>query len=432
MAADADAESVLGRIGSSPIAHQMVGATVYEGLRDPAPGESRLGNMITAGGAMFIFGKAGEMTQGLTGWSLLGARAATGAVAMAGSRTLADGITQGRLPTWSELGQSAATGALLNTVMPPLLSRIGSEPVRPAWSLNMAPELTPALRSTPFDQSPLQPAAARTVDGTPESGGDSSASTADGVPEGLTYKGTRTVTVIHGSTDGGPYADLADYRWRGQAFGSAPMQVYDLAGRPETEIIYPTAPADYPRLTLADTAKLIESTPAPSLIKSVTVYDTEHPDQAWQRQTTGNPSLTLLAEVKPTGEMSLFRPQAGTLTDDTAIHEWSHLHEQADPAADSAMSSASNLESLHSTSSTIQTGDAEVAPILSEKLLGSDQTISALTALNNPIRSAIWAQSMEDRLTSLGPESQGSMHDSYTQRVELIQRLSLPEAQSRL
>ncbi len=105
---------------------------MYEGLKNPNEGESRIGNMLAVGTAFGVFGLGGKLTSDLTGLSLYGARAGIGAGGMV-SGTLMGDLYNHHTPTTSELLTSALTGGILNVAVPAMLERNVkmAEPVEP-------------------------------------------------------------------------------------------------------------------------------------------------------------------------------------------------------------------------------------------------------------------------------------------------------------
>lgn len=240
----------------------------------------------------------------------------------------------------------------------------------------------------------------------------------------------RNLTMVTADSSAAPFSNYHDYKTRAWRFPSQETNVYELSGG--TRLLYPGRAADYPRISIADSRKLLSEMPDPRLVKELRVIDHAHPDQAWHRYTSGNPNLTIAAESFPNGRIDLFRPVKGPELRNTGIHEWSHLHKMHDARASQLFDDALSFESLRSSSLSKITGHNEVWPVLSESLLSKDPIVASVTASANPVKSMIWARSLEQRLMQLKPFERSIHHADYLNRLDLIKAVSAEPAISKL
>ncbi len=121
-AASLGEESAISGFSRNPLTAQIAGPTLYDGMRNPQNGESRIGNMIATGTAFGAFGLGGRLVSDMSAVPLFAARAGIGAAAMTSGRVLGD-LYDGRTPTADELYKTALTGGIVNSVVPLMFGR---------------------------------------------------------------------------------------------------------------------------------------------------------------------------------------------------------------------------------------------------------------------------------------------------------------------
>ncbi len=115
-------ESSFASFARNPLTAQIAGPTLYDGMRNPQNGESRISNMLATGTAFGVFGMGGRLVSEMHGVPLFAARAGIGAVGMTSGRVLGD-MYDGRTPTAEEIYKTAVTGGIVNSVVPLMFGR---------------------------------------------------------------------------------------------------------------------------------------------------------------------------------------------------------------------------------------------------------------------------------------------------------------------
>ncbi|HEY9676952.1 MAG TPA: hypothetical protein V6C76_03045 [Drouetiella sp.] len=110
-------ESLIANAARNPFTSQIAGPTLYEGMRTPREGESRIGNMIATSTAIGAFGIGGSLTSEMRGIPLIASRAGIGAAGLTSGRVLAD-LYDHKTPTADEIYKTALTGGILNSLIP--------------------------------------------------------------------------------------------------------------------------------------------------------------------------------------------------------------------------------------------------------------------------------------------------------------------------
>jgi hypothetical protein len=158
-------ESAISSFARNPLTAQIAGPTLYDGMRNPQNGESRISNMIATGTAFGAFGLGGKLVGDMHGASLFAARAGIGAAGMTSGRVLGD-LYDGRTPTADEIYKTAVTGGIVNSVVPMMFGR--SSRVSESSDLESeigARKLTSGLGET-FQRSNRPPKVLGSTDGT--------------------------------------------------------------------------------------------------------------------------------------------------------------------------------------------------------------------------------------------------------------------------
>jgi putative nucleotidyltransferase with HDIG domain len=96
----------------------VAGAMVYDGLRDPHNGETRIGNMLGGGAGFFIFGKGNAMLHNADLSTKLIGRAVVGVAGAETQLGISKFASTGGLPTAEEFWQTAVSGAVMNNALP--------------------------------------------------------------------------------------------------------------------------------------------------------------------------------------------------------------------------------------------------------------------------------------------------------------------------
>jgi hypothetical protein len=103
---------------------QIVGAVIYDGLRDNSPGETRIGNAVSGAIAFCVFeGGNSYFAPGSNLNQLLG-RATIGSLGATSGLIISQAISKRDVPAWSEVLHAATTGATMNMVLPKVQERI--------------------------------------------------------------------------------------------------------------------------------------------------------------------------------------------------------------------------------------------------------------------------------------------------------------------
>ncbi len=107
------------------IAAQVIGAGVYDGMRDTRPGETRFGNAVAGAASFAVFGIGNHSFQHVSGSAQLFSRLTIGALGATTQTFVSDGISRHRLPTQAELTQSAISGSVMNVALPTVHQTLG-------------------------------------------------------------------------------------------------------------------------------------------------------------------------------------------------------------------------------------------------------------------------------------------------------------------
>lgn len=102
----------------------ILGAGVYDGLRKPKEGETRLGNAIGGASAFGVFELGNHWSKNLTPVLKTGARMLTGAAGAATHVSMAELVSHGHLPSAQKYEDTILAGAVMNTVLPMALDRL--------------------------------------------------------------------------------------------------------------------------------------------------------------------------------------------------------------------------------------------------------------------------------------------------------------------
>lgn len=104
---------------------QILGAAVYDAMRETRAGETRFGNAASGAIAFAGFELGNHYARGLSLASMLALRAFTGGVSAGSAEISSKSIAQGRLPDKEELGKALLAGMVLNVVLPEAQKTIG-------------------------------------------------------------------------------------------------------------------------------------------------------------------------------------------------------------------------------------------------------------------------------------------------------------------
>jgi hypothetical protein len=98
---------------------QIAGAGIYDGMRDPGQGETRLGNAL-AGASMFsVFEYGNGFGKNFNFAGQIGKRAAIGFAGAEAGQTVSHLVSEQKLPTFDQYAQAGISGAILNVALPP-------------------------------------------------------------------------------------------------------------------------------------------------------------------------------------------------------------------------------------------------------------------------------------------------------------------------
>lgn len=106
------------RVLQSQAGAQIIGAAIYDGMRDTRPGETRIGNALGGAVAFSAFELGNAASKNLPLAKMLLARAATGAVGATTQHTVSELYSKGELPTKEGLVQAGLGGMVMNIVLP--------------------------------------------------------------------------------------------------------------------------------------------------------------------------------------------------------------------------------------------------------------------------------------------------------------------------
>jgi poly(A) polymerase len=97
---------------------QILGAGLYDGMRSPRDGETRIGNALAgmAGFGVFEYGNA--LSLGLSPVNRVVARIGVGALGGATSQTVSHLVSQGELPSFKDYAEAGVSGGVMNLLLP--------------------------------------------------------------------------------------------------------------------------------------------------------------------------------------------------------------------------------------------------------------------------------------------------------------------------
>lgn len=111
-------EGVSAQLIKSEILAGVTGAALYDGLRNPREGESRVGNILAGATAFAVFGTGNRFCKDLTGLKAIASRSAIGFAGAEAQLTVSRLVSQGHLPSGPECMQAGVSGAFMNNVLP--------------------------------------------------------------------------------------------------------------------------------------------------------------------------------------------------------------------------------------------------------------------------------------------------------------------------
>lgn len=111
-------EGASARLIKSEILAGVTGAALYDGLRNPREGESRMGNVFAGATAFAVFGTGNRLCKDLTGIKAIASRSAIGFAGAEAQLSVSRLVSQGHLPSGQEYLQAGVSGAFMNNVLP--------------------------------------------------------------------------------------------------------------------------------------------------------------------------------------------------------------------------------------------------------------------------------------------------------------------------
>ena len=95
----------------------VVGAAVYDGLRETKPGESHMGNAIGGAAAFGTFAIGGEISRNMSTAKMLAVRTMAGALGGVTQHAIL-GISTSRIPSLEEFGKASVNGMVMSIILP--------------------------------------------------------------------------------------------------------------------------------------------------------------------------------------------------------------------------------------------------------------------------------------------------------------------------
>lgn len=126
--------------------HLIAGATIYDGMRKPHEGETRLGNALGGATAFTVFETGNFLSSGTRGATWVAARMGTGALGGATHLTTSSLISRNELASTEAYANAMLSGATLNSLLPKLHEK-AAEALLP--SPTVASQKTTAIESGP-------------------------------------------------------------------------------------------------------------------------------------------------------------------------------------------------------------------------------------------------------------------------------------------
>ncbi len=113
-----EAESAAAAFCKHKSTAMILGATIYDGMRKPEQGQTRIGNALGATAGFSFFEYANHRTAKLSGAAFVGSRMLIGALGATGQHTLSHIIASGKVPEGKHLLNAALSGSMMNLVLP--------------------------------------------------------------------------------------------------------------------------------------------------------------------------------------------------------------------------------------------------------------------------------------------------------------------------
>lgn len=106
------------RFLQSQASAQIIGAAVYDGIRETRPGETHMGNALGGAAAFSVFQAGHAFTKELPLLGQLASRATVGSLGAVTQQTVSGLYSNHELPSIDNLGKAAVSGMVMNMVLP--------------------------------------------------------------------------------------------------------------------------------------------------------------------------------------------------------------------------------------------------------------------------------------------------------------------------
>jgi len=219
-----------------------------------------------------------------------------------------------------------------------------------------------------------------------------------------------------------PYKDYEDYCNRGKVIVQPEVSVFKLKDHPATELLYPLVEPSGPHLLLPDAVALLRNCLDLRLIHRLMICDFLNEDEVWFKQTTSHRyeinQIAIEAKAFSNGRISLYRPQNLEQAAEPFDREW--LTElKGDCQASGIFDQVKELEDLNPDKPNLQM--SEVAWCWFGLMILSPQAaVPLVVAEQNPIRCALIAAAIKERLQSLPQQLQSPRHEQILARCRYM------------
>ncbi|MBX9689410.1 MAG: hypothetical protein K2X27_22060 [Candidatus Obscuribacterales bacterium] len=391
----------------------LASGSLYEALKDPKKGESRLSN--AAGGfAMLGTFEVGNMLlrnksalKYYSGQFVLGI---AGAVSHEIPSLLLNPQQQESIFKTEQL----LSGGIFNVT----LSALTRSPIKPAER-----SIETSAKSEARDQAkPVDSIKNQEKTSTPEKIESPETSPLNKATVKFTPLGDQRVEIWRDNGSDTTFSNLEEY-FRDRA-ELVPETMKAWLMEPQNLMITVSPwPAEYSRLTLKELGQVALTIPAPGLIKSITVIDTPHHMEAWNRFDSKSPNLKIHGSIK-NQELRLYQPDSVSDTSKTANHEFSHSLKEKSPQESALFDAIERIERIKlpdSDKRDLSSSDEKWAH-LGEILLTEPPELAKMTAYINPAHSVVFANALRKAIQN-DPSSKLSTSHKY--HLELIEFINL-------
>ncbi|MBX9687255.1 MAG: hypothetical protein K2X27_11170 [Candidatus Obscuribacterales bacterium] len=346
-----------------------------------------------------MFELGNHASKGLSPLKSSMARLSTGAIGALAQHNLSHYVATGELLKEEQMLNVALSGATMNLVLPKINEKL--------FSLQKGKIEAQAETSHQANRSNE-----RLLIASPEASEPSLGLAAD-------FK--RSKGVLQGLMEEAPFENYDDFLERGQFLRLIEFEgYYNENGR--SIVMIPKASPNYDRPCINTVNLELGKLPDPCLVGELYLVDHEHPLSPWLQQKS---SEIICAEAGDFGELTFFRANKDSFPRSLA-HEWGHLLLKKYSYESKLFELASCLEPLRIESKSVAHHYNSVEPfgIMSETFLLQPEYISFETAISNPLKTAIFARTLQGHLNEIEPQFRTCNHQKYLELTLLLDAAS--------